>query len=243
MAYYSPKDDISFVPLTLDEEHQLFVAFYAGSLEARDTLIQKHLKLVAKLALQLGKRGGLADEDAISAGNFGLLQALESKCFDINRGIRFATYVRSYVNGQVKAALRARSTTVEVYEIDHHAEDAVITGSRSDENDAHIRISQLKRALDTTMSEGPVTEECDLSTVRREKLLKAINQLPEPEKIALRDHYFHGHNFAEIARRRNACRTLVSNKKHTTREGVRKAHNRALCKVQTALAHLQAELS
>lgn len=248
MAYYSSTDDISFVPLTREEEVLLFTQFYDGDLAARDVLIKNHLKLVAKLALQISGRGGIPDEDAISAANYGLIQALESKCFDPTRGLRFSTYVRKYVHGQVLDAIvaRCRGFESDARESGCYSEDAVVTGAQnrgSHEDIASGNTAPTFRFKHPTEEHAePITSEQDLSSVRKEKLLKVIEALPEPERLALRSHYFEDRNFADIARRRNECRPS-GDKKRTTREGVRKAHNRGLCKLKTALAHLEPELS
>lgn len=247
MAYYSPADDISFVPLTIEEEVSLFQRFYSGDIAARDILIKNHLKLAAKLALQVSGKGGIPDEDAISSANFGLIQALESRCFDPARGLRFATYLRKYVFGQVMSALRERvdGFDADEYKLDHQANDACVTGVRADDLEQFRGTGSgpsAKKILDDQQATAPINEELDLSAVRREKLLDAIETLPESERLALRAHYFEGRNFADIARHRNRCRPSGDTHR-TTREGIRKAHNRGLCKLKHALAHLEPELS
>jgi RNA polymerase sigma factor (sigma-70 family) len=247
MAYYSATDDISFILLTPEQEIELFERFYStGDLAARDIIITNHLKLVAKLALQVSAKGGIPDEDAISAANFALVKAVESRCFKPNIGIRFATYVRKYVYGQVIKALRER---MRGFESDAspmaHANCATVTGVHSDyleEFRFGAKHDREKLLLDNKVSEPATIESDDLSRIRREKLLEAIKELPEPERLALTEHYFRDKNFADIARRRNSCRA-VCDKKRTTREGIRKAHNRGIAKLKCVLAKLEKELN
>jgi len=106
MSYYSSNDDISFVPLTNEQEEALVARFYAGDLAARDELISTHLKLVAKIALFINK-GALPDADAISAGNYAFVVCLNKQTFDPSKS-RLSNYIRTFIRGAVLEAIRKR---------------------------------------------------------------------------------------------------------------------------------------
>lgn len=238
MSYYSKTDDLSFIPLSFEQELSLFEKFYAGDLDSRDVIIKNHLKFVAKLALRLSVRSGIPEEDAISAANFALVQCVESKCFDVKKKLRFSTYVRKYVHGAVMQAIRDR---VGIHGVILNESNDDFQNHRQLSTDHHDVNSLESELALLYFSEPSVNEEHDLTNVRLAKLKEAFESLPEPERIALRGHYFEGRKFADIARRRNECRA-VTDKKRTTREGVRKAHERGLCRLRKSLRNLKREL-
>jgi RNA polymerase sigma factor (sigma-70 family) len=250
-TYYSPKDDISFIPLTRDEEKELFRRFYQdGDVEARNEIIKRHLKLTAKLSLTYAK-GALSDDDAISAGNFGLIQALESKCFDPSRGYLFSSYVRFYIRGQVLEALRNsgwKGQLSDEEDGDNFAPEATVTGHHCDDTNRVRRggyvVSLPARRCgaargshsrhidaDETQVDAEVSNK-QLNEVRREVINRALAELPELEAKTVRAHYFRDQNHADIGRSLDM-----------TREGVRKAFKRGMEKLKTLLAPAEGELS
>lgn len=76
-------------PLSAKEEENLIEEMKKGNLNARDTLIERNLRLVAYVAKKYSGTGK-EQEDLISIGTIGLIKALES--FRTDKGIRFATY-------------------------------------------------------------------------------------------------------------------------------------------------------
>ncbi len=76
-------------PLSAKEEARLLTEMKEGSIDARDILIERNLRLVAYVAKKYSQTGK-EQEDLISIGTIGLIKALNS--FDISKGIRFATY-------------------------------------------------------------------------------------------------------------------------------------------------------
>jgi len=256
-SYYSSQDDISFIPLTRDEEKQLFTRFHASpaenpsadSLAARDEIIARHLKLVAKLSLRFAK-GTLRDDDAISAGNFGLIQALESRCFDPERGTLFSSYVRAYIRGQILASLRDLGWKGEVSDDVglEYAPEATITGHLGGEDP----VNATSDAWDPTRTRngkgarfayparrkgaiGAIVDHEGEETVLKQERLKAIGEalkkLPELEAATIHAHFFGDRNFADVGRERKL-----------TREGVRKAFNRGMAKLQELLKEREEEL-
>jgi RNA polymerase sigma factor (sigma-70 family) len=256
MSYYSETDDISFIPLTHDEEKELFRRWHVeNSIEARDLLITKHLKFAAKFGLRCAK-GFLEEEDAISAANLALMNALESKAFDPSRGYRFSTFLRRYIAGEVSTAFREhdwkRDKTDDPSERqpENYALDAALTGQ------------SLRRAWDPEIggthgcrrirrggfvSNVPATrcahheedqvqdsevEERDMARAKRNLIFRHLKLLPLIEALVLREHYFSHKSFAEIGREQDL-----------TREGVRKAYNRGMGRLRRLLSTKGSEIS
>lgn len=70
-----------------------------GDLGAAHTLVNSHLRLVAKIAM--GYRGyGLPISELISEGNIGMLQAV--KRFDPSRGFRLSTYAMWWIRAAIQ---------------------------------------------------------------------------------------------------------------------------------------------
>ena len=84
------KDIQDYRPLTKEEEEALFERFRAGDTEARDQLVKANLRFVVSVAKTYDGDSGLTLSELVSAGNVGLLTALER--FDETRGFKFITY-------------------------------------------------------------------------------------------------------------------------------------------------------
>lgn len=95
--------DLSFTPLTPEDEQRLCKEINAGSSTARETLIRNHLRWATTMARRY--RGRLPLEDAISAANEGLMLALASKVgWQASKG-RFSSYAFNFVRGNIFQAI------------------------------------------------------------------------------------------------------------------------------------------
>lgn len=78
-----------------------------GDLEVRNILMEQYLPLVKYNAERIGAK--LPDEvegdDLVSAGIFGLMDAIES--FDLDRGVKFETYCAPRIRGAILDELRS----------------------------------------------------------------------------------------------------------------------------------------
>lgn len=244
MSYYSETDDISFVPLTVEEERSLFTKFYAGgpdALASRDELIARHLRLTAKLSLTYAKHS-LPDDDAISAGNTGLMQALECRKFDPNRGFRFASYLRPYVRGQVFAAMRFRCEGHEATKSDHQClpEGAAITGAHGCSIDHNpglrgsggAKVGPVKKSWEEETAVDHGYESLQITRERRAAIEKALSTLKPMEAIAIRGVELQGLNYEEVARKHGV-----------SRQAVHQAYSRGMKKLTALLLPERAELS
>ena len=95
--------------LTADQELMLARAMRAGDFDARQTLIERNLRLVVSLARHYVHRG-LALPDLVEEGNLGLIHALEK--FDPERGFRFSTYATWWIRQAIERAVMCQSRTI-----------------------------------------------------------------------------------------------------------------------------------
>ena len=95
--------------LTAPQELELARAMRAGEFSARQTLIERNLRLVVSLARHYTNRG-LALPDLIEEGNLGLIHALEK--FDPERGFRFTTYATWWIRQAIERAVMNQSRTI-----------------------------------------------------------------------------------------------------------------------------------
>ncbi len=95
--------------LHADEELALARAMMAGDFAARQTLIERNLRLVVSIARHYTNRG-LALPDLIEEGNLGLIHALEK--YDPERGFRLTTYATWWIRQAVERAIMSQSRTI-----------------------------------------------------------------------------------------------------------------------------------
>jgi RNA polymerase nonessential primary-like sigma factor len=103
-------NDIGARPLlTPPQELALARAMRAGDFSARQTLIERNLRLVVSIARHYLHRG-LALPDLVEEGNLGLIHALEK--FDPERGFRFSTYATWWIRQSIERAVMNQSRTI-----------------------------------------------------------------------------------------------------------------------------------
>lgn len=91
-------------PLDKDEETLLIQQSKNGDCDARNTLIERNLRLVAHV-IKKYKNVGIDQEDLISIGTIGLIKAVST--FDNNKGIRLATYAAKCIDNEVLMTIRS----------------------------------------------------------------------------------------------------------------------------------------
>ena len=99
--------------LSKERETELLAKMEAGDDEARKTLIEHNLRLVAHIAKKYYGSGADQD-DLISIGTIGLIKAVSS--FNSGKGIRLATYAARCIDNEILMYFRgAKKTAQDVY--------------------------------------------------------------------------------------------------------------------------------
>ncbi len=90
-------------PLSAEEEREALEKCAAGDLQARNTLIEHNLRLVAHIV----KKYNLPERDAddfISIGTIGLIKAIDT--FNPGKNIRLATYASRCIDNAILSQMR-----------------------------------------------------------------------------------------------------------------------------------------
>lgn len=95
--------------LTAQEEADLARRVRKGDFEARQTMIERNLRLVVNIAKHYLNRG-IPLLDLVEEGNLGLMHALEK--FDPERGFRFSTYATWWIRQNIERAIMNQSRTI-----------------------------------------------------------------------------------------------------------------------------------
>src|SRR6185369_9402031 len=95
--------------LTAEEEGLLARRVREGDFAARQTMIERNLRLVVNIAKHYLNRG-IPLLDLVEEGNLGLMHALEK--FDPERGFRFSTYATWWIRQNIERAIMNQSRTI-----------------------------------------------------------------------------------------------------------------------------------
>lgn len=91
-------------PLTPEEEKDCIERYENGDEEAKKTLIERNLRLVAHIAKKYNN-STTEQEDIISIGTIGLIKAVNS--FKGNKGVRLGTYAARCIENEILMHFRA----------------------------------------------------------------------------------------------------------------------------------------
>lgn len=94
-----------------EQEGALWKKAKAGDKDAREKLVQMHLRLVIPTAKRFA-RSGMDLMDLVEEGNLGLLQAIDK--FDPSKGFRFSTYAIHWIEQYIRRAVEEQSGTIKI---------------------------------------------------------------------------------------------------------------------------------
>lgn len=99
--------------LTPEEEFELARRCRKGDTDAKNTLVEKNLRLVLSIAKHYMISSSQLDfMDLIQAGNIGLIKAAEK--FDPDRGFKFSTYATWWIRQSITRTLADTGTTIRI---------------------------------------------------------------------------------------------------------------------------------
>lgn len=211
----------------VDETMELWLAYQQGrKVEIREKLIERYLPLVklvaSRLAISLPQY--VDKDDLISNGFFGLLDAIEK--YDPMRGIKFETYAVVRIRGSMLDAIRAQDwVPVSIRQKAKNYEQTLaqlenkLGRSAADEEIAealgvtiaelYTLINQLNVSTVIPLEEFIKTETSSNHLVNpseqieideiKHGLAKAIDKLPEKEKLVVALYYYEGLTLKEIS--------------------------------------------
>ena len=134
-------DRSRMAPPTKEEYDQLFGDFNKGSESAKQELIERHIRLVASIALKF-RQVNVPMEDVMAEGIHGLIIAIEK--FDHTRGIKLSTYAAWWIRQRIQ---RFVSKMAEAVSIPHD----VSQGKRKENN--------LRTELQVSLGRDPTDDE------------------------------------------------------------------------------------
>lgn len=211
----------------LDEIMELWLTYQRSKkTEIREKLIEHYLSLVklvaGRLAMSLPQH--VDKDDLISNGFFGLLDAIEK--YDPSRGIKFETYAVVRIRGAMLDAIRSQDwVPTSVRQKAKQYEQAIaqlenqLGRSATDEEIAmelgissgelYTLINQLNASTIIPLEDFTKTETSSNHLVNpsehieieevKQTLAKAIDKLPEKEKIVVSLYYYEGLTLKEIS--------------------------------------------
>ena len=101
--YYIAGPDKLPAPLSSREERELLEKLMKKDINAKNTLVERNLRLVVYIAKKF-ENSGVNIEDLISIGTIGLMKAINS--FNLDKNIKLATYASRCIENEILMYLR-----------------------------------------------------------------------------------------------------------------------------------------
>lgn len=166
--------DISrYQPITLEQEQTLAQAARQGDMEARNQLIQAHLRMVVNIARQY-LIPGIEILDLIQEGNIGLIKAVDM--FDPAQGNRLSTIAFYWINKHIQRFLN------------HEPDDLVSLDMEITDDAAILHLSDTIEDQGTILGD-PTIKPIDAVIEHEElqsKVREMLSHLPEREQEVLK---------------------------------------------------------
>ena len=185
-------------PLTQEEEKFYLEEMKNGSIEARNILIERNLRLVAHISKKYSSTN-VDQDDLISIGSIGLIKGINS--FDSSTSFKLATYIARCIENEILMYLRSNKKRM----ADVYLNEPV--GKDKDDNEV-----TLEEVLEN--NERNIEDEVDIKLKIKKLYDKMKKVLKEREKIIIELRF--GLNGKvpktqkEIAKMLNISRSYVS---------------------------------
>ena len=152
-------------PLTREEEAQVIARLEQGDEEARQTLIERNLRLVVYIARRF-ENSGVGIEDLISIGTIGLIKAVET--YNPGKNIKLATYASRCIENEILMYLRKNAN--------RKGEVSLEEPLNTDWDGNELLLSDVL-GTDSDVIEKPMEED-----VERDLLFQAVSKLNPRER-------------------------------------------------------------
>ncbi|MDO7786313.1 RNA polymerase sporulation sigma factor SigK [Desulforamulus aquiferis] len=155
--------------LSPEEERELIERLQKGDSIARTILIERNLRLVAKIANKLNERG-LEKQDLFQCGVVGLIKAVET--YNPSRANKFSTYAGVCIQNEMLMSLRKHKNDLRCVSISEPLD--------FDKDGAPLELQDTLMANDI-----PVEEQVE-NNLETERLKKALKKLSQREQAVIR---------------------------------------------------------
>ena len=179
-------------PLTADEENELLGKSQKGDINARNTLIEHNLRLVAHIVKKYYATGADQD-DLISIGTVGLIKAVST--FKGDKNIRLATYAARCIENEILMFFRS---------LKKNAQDVFI----SDPIDTDSQGNALT-LIDVIADKSDIVEELD-TKLKIQKLRLIINGVLDERELEIIRLRYGIDGYPELTQRDIAKRLGIS---------------------------------
>ena len=152
-------------PLPREEEALLLGRLAAGELEARQTLIERNLRLVVYIARRF-ENTGINIEDLISIGTIGLIKAINT--YKTDKNIKLATYASRCIENEILMHIRKIANQKNEVSLDEPI--------NTDWDGNELLLSDVL-GTDSDLILRPLEDEVDHQVLR-----EALARLPQREK-------------------------------------------------------------
>ena len=159
-------------PLPRQEEAEWISRLEQGELLARQTLIERNLRLVVYIARRF-ENTGINIEDLISIGTIGLIKAINT--FRADKNIKLATYASRCIENEILMYLRKIAS--------HRSDVSLDEPINTDWDGNELKLGDVLGTEPDAVSR-PLEDDVDLGLLR-----EALNQLPDKEKTIVRLRY------------------------------------------------------
>ena len=170
-VFYIGGSDVLPQPLAPAQEQALLRELAAGSESAKQTLIERNLRLVVYLARRF-ENTGIGMEDLISIGTIGLIKGINT--YRPDKGVRLATYASKCAENEILMYFRSTRKNAsemllsDVLDTDGDGNNLSLIDilSEDDDMDEHLQADEVSRALRRCIGEVLDAREAEIIRLR-----------------------------------------------------------------------------
>lgn len=221
-------EEANHARLAPDDETELWARRDSdASGAARASLVDRHLPLAKAIAANIYKRridDDVPFDDYLQHASLGLIEAIDR--FDVDRGVSFSTYATYRIRGSVLNGLDSeterRHQQAFFRRLQRERSESLLSGDGEPKKSGLEELAALTvhLLLGVLLDEGDPTElgndsgdgapEPRALDELRLQLDRAMDSLPERDRIVLKYHYFYQVSFSELGDQFNLSKGRIS---------------------------------